>query len=131
MAKEDTFSFYINHAIKRLRGQLKTTNTVDMIPIFSNTLLDLSAKLAVGQDLGAINAHGTIHPSMKVINHISRYLYIHVQMQRLPRIISYPIKIIQRFLAKGILHIDAIRLLAQKRVENGGTENDFGRNFHV
>ncbi|KFZ25212.1 hypothetical protein V502_00308 [Pseudogymnoascus sp. VKM F-4520 (FW-2644)] len=123
--KEDILSFYINRAIEELREQLETTNTVDMVPIFGNALLDLSCKLTVDRDLGAINPHGTTHPCLEVIHQASRYLYIPVQMLRLPRIISYPIQLFRRFLAKGIFLIDPFRVLAKKRVQHGGADNDF------
>lgn len=131
MSKEDTLSSYINHAIKELHKQIKTTDTVDMVSLFNNAVLDFTSKMVVGQDLGAMNAHGTIHSSLKVLNRIIRYIYIPIQMQRLPRIILYPIEIITRFFSMSVLHIDGIRPLVERRVENGGIGNDFGINFHV
>ncbi|KFZ02583.1 hypothetical protein V500_00082 [Pseudogymnoascus sp. VKM F-4518 (FW-2643)] len=88
MSKEDTLSSYINHAIEELHKQIKTTDTVDMVSLFNNAVLDFTSKMVVGQDLGAMNAHGTIHSSLKVLNRI-------------------------------------IRPLVERRVENGGIENDF------
>jgi len=68
MTKEDILSFYINHAIEDLRSQLKTTDVVDMVPLFGNALFELSCKLTVNRDLGAINPHGKIQPSVDILD---------------------------------------------------------------
>ncbi len=93
MTREETLSFYINRGIKELRSQLETTNAVDMIPLFGNALFDLSCKLTVDQDLGAINPHGKIHHSVDILYQAIKWLYIIVTLRRLPRIISYHLEL--------------------------------------
>jgi hypothetical protein len=126
MAKEDIINSYINHAIEELRSQLKTTEAVDMVPLFGNALFDLSCKLTVDRDLGAINPHGKIHPSVDILDQAMKWIYIPVTARRLPSVISYPLEICQGFLAKGLLHLDAVGPLVLERLEHGGSDTDFG-----
>ena len=126
MAKEDILSSYINHAIEELRSQLKPTEAVDMVPLFGNALFDLSCKLTVNRDLGAINPHGKIHPSVDILDQAMKWIYIPVTARRLPRVISYPLEICQGLLAKGLLHLDAVGPLVLERLEHGGSDTDFG-----
>jgi hypothetical protein len=126
LTKEDILSFYVNHAIEDLRSLLKATDVVDMVPLFGNTLFDLSCKLTVGRDLGAINPQGKIHPSVDILDQAMKWIYIPVTARRLPRIMSYPLEICQGFLARGLLHLDAVGPLVLKRLEYGGTDTDFG-----
>jgi len=126
MTKENFISFYINHAIEELRSQLKETEAVDMIPLFGNALFDLSCKLTVDRDIGAINPHGKIHPSVDILDQAMKWIYVPVTARRLPRIISYPLEICQGFLAKGLLHLDAVGPLVMERFDKGGSDTDFG-----
>lgn len=127
MTKEDILSSYINHAIEDLRSQLKATDAVNMIPLFGNTLLDLSCKLTVDRDLGAINPHGKPHPTLDLLDQAMRWIYIPVTARRLPRVISYPLEAGQRFiLAKGLLHLGKVGPLVLERLERGGSATDLG-----
>jgi hypothetical protein len=130
MAKEDILSFYISHAIEELRSQLKTTDTVDMVPLFGNALFDLSCKLTVDRDLGAINPQGKIHPSVHILDQAMKWIYIPVTARRLPWIISYPLEICQGFLSKGLLHLDVGQLVL-KRLVCGGSDSDFGTSLRM
>ena len=126
MKKEDILSFYISHAIEELRSQLKTTDAIDMVPLFSNALFDISCKLTVDRDLAAINPHGKIHTSVDLLDQAMRWIYIPVTARRLPWVISYPLEICQGFLAKGLLHLDVVGQLVSERLVHGGSDSDFG-----
>jgi hypothetical protein len=129
MTKEGILSFYINHAIKELKSQLRTTEAVDIAPLFGNALFDLSCKLTVDRDLGAINPHGKIHRSVDFLDQLKKWIYIPITARRLPRVISYPLEICLGFLAKGVLHLDAVGPLVLERLEHGGSDTDFGTKF--
>jgi hypothetical protein len=101
---------------------------IDMNPLFGNALFDLSCKLTVDRDLGAINPHGKIHPSVDLLDQAMKWIYIPVTLRRLPRVISYPIEVSQGVLAKGLLHLDAVGPLVLERLEHGGSDTDLGTN---
>ena len=125
--KEGIVSSYINHAIEQLRLQLKTTGAVDMVALFGNAIYDLSCKLTIDRDLGAINPHGKIHPSVDLLDRAVKWIYIPVTARRLPRVISYPLEICERsLLAKGVLHLGAVGSLVLERLKHGGSATDFG-----
>lgn len=125
LTKEDILSSYIDHAIGELTTQVKTKDVVDMIPLFGNALLDLSCKLTVDRDLGAINPHGKPHSTLDLLDQAMKWIYIPVTARRLPRVISYPLETAQRLLvAKGLLHLGKVGPLVLERVEQGGSATD-------
>ncbi|KAH6681917.1 cytochrome P450 [Halenospora varia] len=125
LTRENVISHYINHAIEQLKVQLKSRKApVDMVPLFGNTLFDLSCKLTVDRDLGAINPHGKIHPSVDILDQAMKWIYIPVTARRFP-LVSTIMDLCQGFLAKGLLHLDAVGPLVSTRLEKGGSDTDF------
>jgi hypothetical protein len=125
-AKEDILSYYINRAIESLKLRVKTDNVVDMLPFLQNTLFDLTCKLTVDRDLGAINPHGKLHPSISTLNQAIRWICVLITARRLPRMLSYPLEICQGFMAQGVLQIYAVRSLVMERLKCRETSTDFG-----
>lgn len=99
-----------------------------MTPVFGNALFDLSCKMTVDRDLGAINPHGKTHPSVDLLDQAMRWIHIPVTAWRLPWVISQPLEMCLQFLfAKGLLHLDTVGPLVLGRLEHGGSPTDLAK----